>query len=195
MYFFFSFIYNLATLKYVINCSDGAKHNAIVCSFRSLFFSLFLFLIAYQREFRRLSNLSLTADGQVRDLLLHSMNDMSSNSQGRWLQQTCTLFIQSGVQLLAEFTRQAAAWANGSLIRTNFSQPNQSVSQHLELAGNSRGERSHHTHTHTHCAKAAGGAELTSESAVSSQGIIVRLLKAPETQSSVNITLFSQCSL
>lgn len=69
------------------------------------------------------------------------MSDMTSNSQGRWLQQTCTLFIQSGVQLLAEFTRQAAAWANSSLIRTNFSQPNPSVSQHPEQAGNSRGER------------------------------------------------------
>ncbi|XP_075887142.1 putative serpin E3 isoform X2 [Nelusetta ayraudi] len=79
-------------------------------------------------------------DAQVRDFLLHSMSDMSNNSQGRWLQQTCTLFIQSGVQLLAEFTRHAAAWANASLIRTNFSQPNHSVSQHLEPAGNSHDE-------------------------------------------------------
>lgn len=68
------------------------------------------------------------------------MSDMSNSSQGRWLQQTCTLFIQSGVQLLGEFTQRAAAWANTSLIRTNFSQPNHSVSQQLELAANSRGE-------------------------------------------------------
>lgn len=80
------------------------------------------------------------ADAQVQDFLLHSMSDMSNSSQGRWLQQTCTLFIQSGVQLLSEFTQHAAAWANTSLIRTNFSQPNHSVSQQLELAANSRGE-------------------------------------------------------
>lgn len=94
------------------------------------------------------------ADAQVRDFLLHSVSDMSDNSQGRWLQQTCALFIQSGVQLLAEFTRHAAAWANASLIRTNFSQPNHSVSQHLEPAGNSRGETVItllFCHSSTHC--------------------------------------------
>lgn len=125
-----------------MNCSDGAENNAIVCSCRSRFL--------FASPANHLSHTSLcSADAQVRDFLLHSMSDMSSSSQGRWLQQTCTLFIQSGVQLLAEFTRQAAAWANSSLIRTNFSQPNHSVSQHLEPAGNSRGERSHRARART----------------------------------------------
>lgn len=132
-----------------------------------------------------------SADAQVRDFLLHSMSDVSSNSQGRWLQQTCTLFIQSGVQLLAEFTRQAAAWANSSLIRTNFSQPNQSVSQHLEPAGNSRGEKSHHAavcHRGPHCTKAAAAAAPSLQVKVASpQRIIVRLLKSLQKQSSVDI--------
>ncbi|KAM9710613.1 putative serpin E3 [Menidia menidia] len=34
---------------------------------------------------------------------------------GVWLQQSCTLFVQSGVRLRAEFSRQAAAWGNASV--------------------------------------------------------------------------------
>ncbi|XP_062258757.1 probable serpin E3 [Platichthys flesus] len=63
-------------------------------------------------------------DAKVHDLLLHSQGDESNTSQGMWLQQTCTLFIQSGVQLLTEFTQHAAVWANTSVVRANFSQPN-----------------------------------------------------------------------
>lgn len=65
---------------------------------------------------------------------------MSDASQRKWLQQTCTLFIQSGVQLLTEFTQHAAAWANASVIPANFSQPNHSLSQ-LERAGNNHGKQ------------------------------------------------------
>lgn len=83
---------------------------------------------------------SYPADAQVQDFLLHSQSDMSNTSQGKWLQQTCTLFIQSGVQLLTEFTQHAAAWANTSVIRANFSQPNHSLNQ-LERAGNNRGKQ------------------------------------------------------
>lgn len=61
---------------------------------------------------------------------------MRDGSQGKWLQQTCTLFLQNGVQLLMEFARQATAWANTSVIRANFSQPKQS----LEQTGNNRGK-------------------------------------------------------
>ncbi|XP_044071663.1 probable serpin E3 [Siniperca chuatsi] len=68
-------------------------------------------------------------DAQVQDLLLHSHSDKSNTSQGMWLHQTCTLFIQSGVQLLTEFTQHAAAWANASVVRANFSQPNHTRSQ------------------------------------------------------------------
>uniref|UniRef100_A0A3P9JNB8 Serpin peptidase inhibitor, clade E (nexin, plasminogen activator inhibitor type 1), member 3 n=1 Tax=Oryzias latipes TaxID=8090 RepID=A0A3P9JNB8_ORYLA len=44
-----------------------------------------------------------------------------NSSRDMWLQQTCTLFIQSGVQLLDEFTQGAAAWADTSVVRANFS--------------------------------------------------------------------------
>ncbi|KAM9851433.1 putative serpin E3 [Aulostomus maculatus] len=73
-------------------------------------------------------------DAQVQDFLLHSQSDISNSSQGVWLQQTCTLFIQSGVQLLTEFTQHAAAWSNTSVVRANFSQPNHTRSQ-LEQTG------------------------------------------------------------
>lgn len=55
-----------------------------------------------------------------------------------WLQQTCTLFIQSGVQLLPGFTQLASQWANTSVVRANFSQPNQTHSQ-PERAGHQQG--------------------------------------------------------
>lgn len=78
------------------------------------------------------------ADVQVQDFLLHSQNDVGNASQGMWLQQACALFIQSGVQLLTEFTQHAAAWANTSVVRANFSQPNHTRSQ-LERWGHNHG--------------------------------------------------------
>ncbi|XP_053184891.1 probable serpin E3 [Scomber japonicus] len=78
-------------------------------------------------------------DAQVQDFLVHSQSDMDNSSQGMWLQQTCTLFIQSGVQLLTEFTQHAAAWSNTSVVRANFSQPNHTRSQ-LARAGHSHDE-------------------------------------------------------
>lgn len=83
---------------------------------------------------------SCPADAQVQDFLLHSQSDMSNTSQGMWLQQTCTLFIQSGVQLLTEFTQHAAVWANTSVVRANFSQLNHTRSQ-LERTGNHHGKQ------------------------------------------------------
>ena len=80
------------------------------------------------------------ADAQVQDFLLHSQSDMGNTSQGMWLQQTCTLFIQSGVQLLTEFTQHAAAWSNTSVVRANFSQPNHTRSQ-LARAGHNHGKQ------------------------------------------------------
>ncbi|XP_026151305.1 putative serpin E3 [Mastacembelus armatus] len=78
-------------------------------------------------------------DAQVQDFLLHSQGDMSNTSRGMWLQQTCTLFIQSGVQLLTEFTQHAAAWANTSVVRANFSQPSHTRNQ-LETPGHGHDE-------------------------------------------------------
>nr|XP_046260187.1 probable serpin E3 [Scatophagus argus] len=81
-------------------------------------------------------------DVQVQNFLLHSQSEMSNTSQGMWLRQTCTLFIQSGVQLLSEFSQHAAAWANSTVVRANFSQPNHTLSQ-LERAGNHHDETWH----------------------------------------------------
>ncbi|XP_026232391.1 probable serpin E3 [Anabas testudineus] len=78
-------------------------------------------------------------DAPVQDFLLHSQADLSNTSQGMRLQQTCTLFIQSGVQLLTEFTQHAAHWANTSVVRANFSQPNHTRSQ-LERLGHNHDE-------------------------------------------------------
>ncbi|TKS67762.1 putative serpin E3 [Collichthys lucidus] len=81
-------------------------------------------------------------NAQVQDFLLHSQSDISNTSQGVWLQQTCTLFIQNGVQLLTKFTQHAAAWANTSVVRANFSQPNHTRGQ-LERARNTHDETWH----------------------------------------------------
>ncbi|KAM9341876.1 putative serpin E3 [Pholidichthys leucotaenia] len=68
-------------------------------------------------------------DAQVQDFLLHSQGSMTNSSQGVWLQQTCTLLVQSGVQLLTQFTQHAAAWADTSVVHANFSQPSRIHSQ------------------------------------------------------------------
>ncbi|XP_006799209.1 probable serpin E3 [Neolamprologus brichardi] len=81
-------------------------------------------------------------DAHVQDFLSHSQANMNNNSQGMWLQQTCTLFIQSGVQLLPGFTQLASEWANTSVVRANFSQPNQTHSQ-PERAGHQQDESWH----------------------------------------------------
>ncbi|KAM6934676.1 putative serpin E3 [Xenentodon cancila] len=75
-------------------------------------------------------------DAHVRDFLLLSQGNVSNTSQGTSLQQTCTLYIQTGVQLLTEFTQHAAAWANTSVVRANFSQPNRTHSQSERAAHN-----------------------------------------------------------
>lgn len=77
---------------------------------------------------------TLPADVQVQSFLLHPQSEPRDGGQARWLQQTCTLFMQSGVQLAAEFARQAAAWADASVIRANFSHPRP------ELTGSSGGK-------------------------------------------------------
>ncbi|XP_061579052.1 probable serpin E3 [Cololabis saira] len=68
-------------------------------------------------------------DAHVRDFLLRWQGNVSSSGQGTWLQQTCTLLVQSGVQLLTEFTQHASAWANTSVVRANFSQPSHAGSR------------------------------------------------------------------
>ena len=64
---------------------------------------------------------------QVQPFLVHLQGGEGNASQGMWLQQATALFIQSGVQLLSEFKHHAEAWANTSLVRSSFSQPNQTL--------------------------------------------------------------------
>ncbi|CAL8343006.1 unnamed protein product [Boreogadus saida] len=68
-------------------------------------------------------------DVQVQPFLVHLQGSMGNSSQGMWLQQATALFIQSGVQLLSEFKHHAEAWANARLVRSSFSQPNQTHSR------------------------------------------------------------------
>nr|XP_057938647.1 probable serpin E3 [Doryrhamphus excisus] len=64
-------------------------------------------------------------DAQVRDLLLQSQAETSNNSSrgAAGLRKTCVLLVQSGVKLVDRFTQNAAAWADASVVRGNFSQP------------------------------------------------------------------------
>ncbi|XP_054471274.1 probable serpin E3 [Anoplopoma fimbria] len=83
-------------------------------------------------------------DVQVQDFLLRSHRDGSNSSS--MLQQTVTLLVQSGVQLLADFTQRAAAWTDGGLLRTDFSRANH-TGHHADepwplQAGSSSGELS-----------------------------------------------------
>ncbi|XP_046902202.1 probable serpin E3 [Hypomesus transpacificus] len=68
-------------------------------------------------------------DVHVQNFLLRSQGDVGNSSQGVRLRHSCSLFVQSGVQLLTEFTQHASAWGNSSLARANFSQPNHTLSQ------------------------------------------------------------------
>ncbi|XP_013885075.1 probable serpin E3 [Austrofundulus limnaeus] len=74
-------------------------------------------------------------DAQVQAFLLDSHGVMNSSSQCPWLQQSSTLFIQSGTQLLSRFLQHTAAWADTSVVRASFSHPthNQAGQKHDEL--------------------------------------------------------------
>ncbi|XP_068185842.1 probable serpin E3 [Antennarius striatus] len=73
-------------------------------------------------------------DAHVQQVLLRSQGAVGNTSQGVLLRQTCTLFVESGVQLLTEFIQRAAAWTNASVVRTNVSQD--SLGGSPEGAGN-----------------------------------------------------------
>ncbi|XP_068590341.1 probable serpin E3 [Cebidichthys violaceus] len=78
-------------------------------------------------------------DVQVQDFLLHSHRDASNSSQDPMLHQSCTLFLQSSVQLLTDFTRRAAAWSDFS--RVNHTGRNAEEPWSLQ-AGSSSGDLS-----------------------------------------------------
>lgn len=80
-------------------------------------------------------------EAQVQDFLSHSQGDISNSSQNLFLQQTCTLLVQSGVRLLSEFTHHAAAWANTSVVQANFSQTVHMQRHRDAHSGHSQGNR------------------------------------------------------
>ncbi|XP_054643485.1 probable serpin E3 [Dunckerocampus dactyliophorus] len=84
-------------------------------------------------------------DAQVRELLLQSQAETSNNSSraAAWLRKTCVLLVQSGVKLVDGFTQNAAAWADASVVRGNFSQPGRGHVEAWPLqSGSSSGEMS-----------------------------------------------------
>ncbi|XP_062862403.1 probable serpin E3 [Trichomycterus rosablanca] len=54
------------------------------------------------------------------DVLSQTIDDLENSSHSVWLQVTNTLFIQSGFQLLPEFTKHVRLWCNSSLLNINF---------------------------------------------------------------------------
>lgn len=68
--------------------------------------------------------LSCPADVRVQDFLLRSHGDAGNGSHSAALQQSCTLLLQRGVQLLSDFTRRAAAWTDGGVVRADLGQVN-----------------------------------------------------------------------
>lgn len=55
---------------------------------------------------------------------MRSHGDAGNGSHSAALQQSCTLLLQRGVQLLSDFTRRAAAWTDGGVVRADLGQVN-----------------------------------------------------------------------
>ncbi|KAJ8252950.1 hypothetical protein GJAV_G00207520 [Gymnothorax javanicus] len=66
---------------------------------------------------------------RMQDFLQQVQGGLSNSSQAFGVQLSCALFVQSGMRLSQEFTQQASAWANSSVVHTNFSQPNHTRGQ------------------------------------------------------------------
>ncbi|NXL94208.1 SERP3 protein, partial [Alectura lathami] len=68
-------------------------------------------------------------DQSVQDLL-HAVYEGAANSgQGTMVQLACSLFVHTGVQLSPRFAARAAHWANSSLQRADFTDPNRTAAQ------------------------------------------------------------------
>ncbi|KAJ8004503.1 hypothetical protein DPEC_G00136950 [Dallia pectoralis] len=68
-------------------------------------------------------------DMHVQEFLSRSQGDSGNFSHGVQLRQACTLFVQTGIQLIPLFTQRVAALAESSLIRGNFSRTNHTRNQ------------------------------------------------------------------
>ncbi|XP_074843614.1 serpin E3 [Carettochelys insculpta] len=79
-------------------------------------------------------------DPRVQEFLHAEYEDMTNSSQGPVVQLACALFVQAGGHLSPCFIDHMALWANSSLQKTNFSEPNRTASQINEwLTSNTEG--------------------------------------------------------
>uniref|UniRef100_A0A8C3SEF0 Serpin domain-containing protein n=1 Tax=Chelydra serpentina TaxID=8475 RepID=A0A8C3SEF0_CHESE len=68
-------------------------------------------------------------DPKVQDFLHTGYEEVTNSSQGPVVQLACALFVQAGVQLSPDFIEHTALWANSSLQKINFSEPNSTAAQ------------------------------------------------------------------
>ncbi|KAJ8350907.1 hypothetical protein SKAU_G00260370 [Synaphobranchus kaupii] len=76
---------------------------------------------------------------RMQDFLQQVQGDPSNSTQALRVQLACALFVQSGMKLSQEFTQHASAWANSSVVHTNFNLPNHTrgqVEQWVRSRGN-----------------------------------------------------------
>nr|XP_025041346.1 serpin E3 isoform X1 [Pelodiscus sinensis] len=75
-------------------------------------------------------------DPRVQDFLRTGYEEVTNSSQGLMVQLACALFVQAGVDLSPDFMDHTALWANSSLQKTNFSEPNRTIAQINEWVTN-----------------------------------------------------------
>ncbi|TFK07553.1 Serpin E3 [Platysternon megacephalum] len=79
-------------------------------------------------------------DPKVQDFLHTGYEEVTNSSQGPVVQLACALFVQAGVHLSPDFIEHSALWANSSLQKINFSEPNSTAAQINEwVTGNIEG--------------------------------------------------------
>uniref|UniRef100_A0A8C8SMH1 Serpin family E member 3 n=1 Tax=Pelusios castaneus TaxID=367368 RepID=A0A8C8SMH1_9SAUR len=78
-------------------------------------------------------------DQSVQDFLHTRYEEVTNSSQGPVVQLACALFVQAGIHLAPDFIEYAVLWANSSLQKTNFSEPNRTVAQIAEWVSTNTG--------------------------------------------------------
>uniref|UniRef100_A0A8C4VY93 Serpin family E member 3 n=1 Tax=Gopherus evgoodei TaxID=1825980 RepID=A0A8C4VY93_9SAUR len=68
-------------------------------------------------------------DPKMQDFLHTGYEEVTNSSQGPVVQLACALFVQAGVHLSPDFIEHTALWANSSLQKINFSEPNSTAAQ------------------------------------------------------------------
>uniref|UniRef100_A0A674I8N7 Serpin domain-containing protein n=1 Tax=Terrapene triunguis TaxID=2587831 RepID=A0A674I8N7_9SAUR len=68
-------------------------------------------------------------DPKVQDFLHTGYEEVTNSNQGPVVQLACALFVQAGVHLSPDFIEHTALWANSSLQKINFSEPNSTAAQ------------------------------------------------------------------